>query len=155
MQRRHFLIGATAALASLRAQAHHGWSSFNETQAVYIEGTVRSVRWQNPHAEIEVTVPTELRLPPDLATRKVPAQTNPIDIGAVLANARLPDIKATTWMVELAPLFRMEQWRVPTLKAGERVALVGYVLARESRALMRAEVLMVGDQAYGLRSSPQ
>jgi hypothetical protein len=155
MQRRDWLIAGLGSLVLPGVHAHHGWSSFNESQSVYIEGIVRAVRWQNPHAELELTVPENLKLPSDLAARKVPPQTNPVDVGQVLAKARLPETKASVWTVELAPLFRMEQWKVPMIKAGDRVALVGYVLAREIRPLMRVEVLLMAEQAFGLRSSPQ
>lgn len=47
LQRRHLLVAATA--WPLGAQAHHGWSSFDPDRPIYLEGTVRKVRWQNPH----------------------------------------------------------------------------------------------------------
>ena len=62
MQRRHF-FPALAALFSVplsqRLFAHHGWSSFDETRPFYIAGTVKSLKWRNPHAEIVIAVANE------------------------------------------------------------------------------------------------
>jgi Family of unknown function (DUF6152) len=157
MNKRSSLKAAAAGAAAFwlpAAQAHHGWSSFNEAQSFYLAGVIRQARWQNPHAEIELAPDADLKLPADLAQRKVPQQTNPVDVAQVLKNAQLPALKAAQWTIELAPIFRMEQWRVVPLKAGDKVAVVGYMLARETKPLMRIEVLIVGDQHYGLRSSP-
>lgn len=75
LQRRHVLLAATA--IPWGARAHHGWSSFDPDRPIYLEGTVRKVRWQNPHAELELETPAELKLPADLAQRAVPAQASP------------------------------------------------------------------------------
>jgi hypothetical protein len=136
------------------AHAHHGWSSFNDAQPFYLEGVVRNARWQNPHAELELAPRMPSLLPTDLAKRAVPAQTNPVDVAAVMAKARVPELSAPLWTIELAPLTRMEQWKVAQIKAGDTVAVVGYMLAGVPKPLMRVEVLLVGDKLYGLRSSP-
>jgi hypothetical protein len=57
--------------------------------------------------------------------------------------------------VELAPLTRMDAWKVPELKVGDAVSVVGFTYRDESgEPVVRAEYLFVGDRAYGLRSSP-
>lgn len=148
-------LGIVAACAfPTMARAHHGWSSFNDSQPFYLEGVVRNARWQNPHAELELAPRTPLMLPADLAKRSVPAQTNPVDVASVMAKARVPELSAPLWTIELAPLTRMEQWKVPQIKAGDMVAVVGYMLAGTPKPLMRVEVLLVADKLYGLRSSP-
>ena len=54
MQRRHSCIAARAALLlPRRACAHHGWSSFDQDRAVYLEGRAAKVAWRNPHAELD------------------------------------------------------------------------------------------------------
>lgn len=88
LQRRHLLV--LAASLPLGARAHHGWSSFDPERPIYLEGTVRKVRWQNPHAELELELPAGLKLPDDLAQRAVPAQTSPVDGKALLAKTVLP-----------------------------------------------------------------
>ena len=153
LQRRHVLLAATA--IPWGAHAHHGWSSFDPDRPIYLEGTVRKVRWQNPHAELELELPVALRLPTDLAQRTIPAQTAPVDGRALLAKTVLPVRKDRVWGIELAPLTRMQAWQVPEIKLGAAVSVVGFGLRGEKgEALLRAEYLFVDGKAYGLRSSP-
>lgn len=153
LQRRHVLLAATA--IPWGARAHHGWSSFDPDRPIYLEGTVRKVRWQNPHAELELETPAELKLPADLAQRVVPAQVSPVDGKALLAKTVLPTRKDRRWEVELAPLTRMQDWQVQEIKPGTAVSVVGFTLREEKGdAVLRAEYLFVDGKAYGLRSSP-
>ena len=153
LQRRSLLV--LAAALPLAARAHHGWSSFDPDRPLYLEGTVRKVRWQNPHAELELEVPASLQLPADLAQRAVPAQTSPVDGKALLARTTLPTRQDRTWEIELAPLTRMQAWQVPEIKPGTAVSVVGFGLRDEKgEAVLRAEYLFVDGKAYGLRSSP-
>jgi Family of unknown function (DUF6152) len=155
MQRRPFLIALSAAAAAPSALAHHGWSSFDQTRPLYLEGTAARVRWRNPHAELELDLTPGLKLPADLAGRPLPAQTAPVDGAALLKAAQLPTRPDKRWQVELAPLSRLEAWKVPELKAGDRLALLGFTfIGEKGDAVLRAEYLFVGGQTYGLRSSP-
>jgi Family of unknown function (DUF6152) len=152
--RRHF-IPALLALAGLPVLAHHGWSSFDQDKPLYLAGTVKSVRWQNPHAEFVLTVPTGLAVPADLASRKAPAQSQTVDAGAIFKKVAVPAQATGDWEIELAPLSRMSAWSVAELKPGDRVELVGYSLAGSDKRVFRVEYLMVQGKVYGLRSSPQ
>lgn len=153
MKRRTLLLSA-AGLPTL-ALAHHGWSSFDQDRPLYLEGRVRSVRWQNPHAELELEVSPSLKVPADLASRPLPAQSAPLDGKALLAKAQAPTRKDKTWEIELAPLTRMEAWKVEPIKPGTPVSVVGFGLKDEKGApVLRAEYLFVGGKAYGLRSGP-
>lgn len=153
MQRRSFI--ASTAVLGLPAWAHHGWSSFDQSRPVYLEGTASQVRWTNPHAELELELPTDLKLPTDLATRALPAQSAAVDGPALLKAAQLPTRKDRRWQIELAPLSRMAAWQVPEIKNGDRVALLGFTFTGENGdAVLRAEYVFVGGKAYGLRSSP-
>lgn len=153
LQRRHLLVAAAA--TPMGALAHHGWSSFDADRPIYLEGTVRSVRWQNPHAELQLDVPADLKLPANLAQRALPAQTAPVDGKALLAKAVLPTRKDRQWEVELAPLTRMQAWQVQEIKPGTALSVVGFTLRDEKGdAVLRAEYLFVDGKAYGLRSSP-
>ena len=40
--------------AAWPAQAHHGWSSFDQTRPLYLEGQALKVQWANPHAELQL-----------------------------------------------------------------------------------------------------
>ena len=147
-------LAAALAVPALSALAHHGWSSFNQEQPLYVEGRVKSVQWRNPHAEAVVEVAAGLKLPVDFAQRKLPPQQQPVDAAALLAKAQVPAAAAGDWEVEFAPLTRMEAWQVTPLKAGDRIELIGYTGVPGKPKLMRVEYLIVNGQAYGLRSSP-
>lgn len=155
MQRRPFLILTAAATLPPAAHAHHGWSSFDQERPLYLEGRARNVAWRNPHAEFDLEIEGELKLPADLKARAVPPQSAPVDAAKLLAAAQLPTRKDRLWHVELAPLPRLQAWAVPTLQAGGAVAVLGYTFAGEKGdALLRVEVLWLAGKAYGLRSSP-
>lgn len=138
------------------AFAHHGWSSYDEKAPIYLAGTVQSVAWQNPHAEL-VVAPDAQALPPGLATRSVPPQEQPVDGARVLADTTLAADLSGTWVVELAPLTRMDAWGVARIQAGAKVELVGYTFPRggSTERRMRVEFLFVDGQAYSIRSMPK
>ena len=154
MKRRTFI--AAPLLIGLPALAHHGWSSFDQARPLYLEGKVAKVAWANPHVELQLDLPAEgLKLPADLSTRSLPAQTAPVDGPALLKAAQLPTRKDRRWEIELAPLSRMEAWGVPEIKLGDPVAMLGFTFTGEKgAAVMRVEYLFVGGKTYGLRSSP-
>lgn len=156
MQRRTLIATALLALAATqRALAHHGWSSFDQTKPIWLEGKAAKVSWGNPHAEIELEVSADLRLPADLSSRALPAQSAAVDGAALLKSAQVPRRKDRRWEIELAPLTRLEAWKVPQIKPGDSLAVIGFTLTGETgAAVLRAEYLFVGGQVYGLRSSP-
>lgn len=155
MHRRHLIATAPLLLLLRPALAHHGWSSFDQNRPIYLEGRATRVAWRNPHAEMELEVPENLAVPADLAARAVPAQSAPVDGAALLKAAVVPTRKDRRWQIELAPLFRMNAWKVPEIKVGDSVAMVGFTFTGErGDAILRVEYLFVGGQVYGLRSSP-
>lgn len=147
-------LGLAAATATLPAWAHHGWSSFDQTRPLYLHGKALEVKWRNPHAEVVLErAPTPL--PADLASRRMPAQVSPVDGASLLAKTRLPQRSDVRWTVELAPLTRMRQWKIPEITPGMEFAVLGFTFIEEKgEAILRAEYLFLGDQVYGLRSSP-
>jgi hypothetical protein len=158
MQRRQF-VQSTAVFSlagvGVQAWAHHGWSSFDQDRPVYLEGTADKVRWGNPHVELELVIKPGLKLPEGLAQRAVPAQTATVDGKALLAKAVVPTRKDARWAIELAPLSRMEAWKVPEIKNGTAVALLGFTFKEEKgQAILRSEYLWLDGQTYALRSSP-
>lgn len=158
MQRRDFVQMATAlgwSGVAMGALAHHGWSSFDQTRPIYLEGKAVDVRWRNPHVELSLELPESLRVPSDLAQRALPAQTAGVDGPALLSKAVVPTRRDRRWEVELAPLFRLGQWQMPEIKNGEVLSLVGFTFKDEAgAAIVRAEYVFVGGKVYGLRSSP-
>lgn len=153
MHRRHLLIAGLA--LPLPALAHHGWSSFDQDRPVYLEGRAVSVKWQNPHAELVLELAPDYKLPADLAARAVPPQSASVDGKALLAKAVAPTRKDRRWEIELAPLTRMEAWKVAPIKAGATAGVLGFTFKDEKGdAIVRCEYLFVDGKAYGLRSSP-
>ena len=154
MQRRTLIAWTWAPWAGA-ALAHHGWSSFDQTRPLYLEGRADRVAWRNPHAEFDLEPLAEPSLPADLATRPVPPQVAGVDGAALLKAARLPTRKDRRWRVELAPLTRMDAWGVPQVRDGDTLAVLGFTFNGErGDALLRAEYLFLGGRTYGLRSAP-
>ena len=153
MPRRPLFLAALA--LPFAARAHHGWSSFDQGRPIYLEGRAVNVAWRNPHAELDLDVAPDLKLPADLAQRKLPAQSSSVDGPGLLKAAQLPTRKDKRWHIELAPLSRMQAWQVPEVKNGDAIALLGFAFAGEKGdAVLRAEYVFVAGKAYGLRSSP-
>jgi hypothetical protein len=157
MNRRQFVLTLPALSLAPAALAHHGWSSFDESKPLYLEGKVKSVKWQNPHAELVIDVAAATTLPADLAKRVAPKQTQNVDGAKVFASAALPKTRGE-WTLELAPLTRIGLWKIEPPKVGNTVAGIGYTLKDEAlfegKRWARMEYYMVGGQIYGLRSSP-
>jgi hypothetical protein len=144
-----------AALAApLAARAHHGWSSFDQDKPLFVQGRAVAVKWQNPHAELVLELAPDYRVPADVATLPVPAQSAPVDGRSLLARAQAPARKDRRWTIELAPLTRLQAWQVAPIPVGATVGVLGYTLADGSHSVLRAEFLYVDGKVYGLRSSP-
>ena len=154
MQRRLVLM-ATPLLSVGQAWAHHGWSSFDQTRPLYLEGTARKVAWRNPHAEFDLELRTDLKLPTDLGQPFLPAQTAPVDGPKLLAQAQLPTRKDRVWQIELAQLTRLQAWQVGEIKSGTELAVLGFTFHGEKGdPVLRVEYLWVAGKVHGLRSSP-
>lgn len=151
---RRLLLTAVAVLP-LAARAHHGWSSFDLARPIYLEGRAVNVAWRNPHVELDLEVAADLKLPADLATRAVPAQSASVDGAGLLKAAQLPTRKDKRWHVELAPLSRMEAWKAAEIKNGDAISMLGFTFAGEKgEPILRVEYLWAGGKTYALRSSP-
>jgi hypothetical protein len=156
MKRRDLVLATLSAPATLPiAYAHHGWSSFDQDRVIYLEGKAIRVRWQNPHAELELELDSAIKLPADLSSRTLPAQSANVDGKALAAKAALPTRKDRVWEIELAPLTRLNAWRVNEIKAGTTISVLGFSLRDPNvKPVLRAEYLFVHGKAYALRSSP-
>ncbi|MEP7101404.1 MAG: hypothetical protein ABI781_12900 [Burkholderiales bacterium] len=72
-----------------------------------------------------------------------------------MKRAVLPTRRDKVWEIELAPLTHMEAWKVPEIKVGETVSVLGFAPPGEKgEAVVRCEYLFAGGKVYGLRSSP-
>ena len=148
------LLISTLAFSGGPAFAHHGWSSFDETKPIYVEGVVKSVKWQNPHAEL--TLEVNGAAPPAALTRfAVPKQSANVDAVMILGTAKAPMRKDKVWEIELAPMTRMDAWKVAPIKVGEKISVVGYTFKDEKgEAILRTEFLIGNGKVTPLRSSP-
>jgi len=157
MNRRDFVIFTSANAATIwtgQALAHHGWSSFDEASPLYFGGKVKSVKWQNPHAEIVITMGADAALPADLAKRDIPPQSSSVDGAKVLATAKLPKRRGD-WTIELSPMTRINAWKVPQPKLGDMIEAVAYTFKDEKGDMFaRVEYLIIDGKLYGLRSNP-
>ena len=114
-----------------------------------------TVTWANPHAEVDLQIAADLKLLVDVAQRALPAQSANVDGPRLLAAARLPTRRDAVWEIEFAPLTRMEAWKVPPIKVGDMIAVLGFTLVGEKGdAVVRAEYLFAGAKVYGMRSAP-
>lgn len=153
IERRLFVAGSLG--LALPSWAHHGWSSFDQDRPLYLEGRATKVMWRNPHGEVELELPENPTLPADLKQRPLPRQSANVDGPALLAKAQLPARRDRKWLIELAPLTRLQAWGLEEIKPGTPVAALGFTFTGEKGdPVLRAEYLFVGGKAYGLRSSP-
>jgi hypothetical protein len=149
------MVASAALPASFIANAHHGWSSFDLDRPIYLEGKASKVKWQNAHTELTLELPSGMKLPADLATRSIPQQTAPVDAPALLKKAVLPKRDDKAWEIELAPLSRMQAWKIPEIQNGQSLAVLGFTFKDEKgNATLRAEFLWLDGKAFALRSSP-
>ena len=156
MKRRSIVIAAASLPVAARlAWAHHGWSSFDQDRPIYLEGKVVRTRWQNPHAELVIEVPAGLKLPADLATRTA--------AGAERAGRRRRACwprrpcrrrNDRQWELELAPLTRMEAWKVAEIKPGTAISAVGFTIKDEKGEAGDARRIPVR-RRQGLRAALQ
>lgn len=51
---RKLLAAALLLAAPVAVQAHHGWSSYDDTKMLKVTGRLMEVRWANPHGTAKV-----------------------------------------------------------------------------------------------------
>jgi hypothetical protein len=147
---------AAACLIAAPVLAHHGWSSFDQDRPVYLQGTIKSVRWSNPHAEAVIQVAADVNLPADLGARQLPKQSQSVDGEAIVKKVQVPPSPAGDWQLEFAPMTRMQAWGMGTgPKVGDRIEVIGYTgPVQGGLRVLRAEYLFFGGRTAALRSSP-
>lgn len=80
MVSRRLVLAATLLLGAAPAFAHHGWSSYDSSNLVKVEGVVRAIDIGNPHAEMQLeaggkTWRVILAPPSRMQSRGLPAAT--------------------------------------------------------------------------------
>ncbi|WP_119154220.1 hypothetical protein [Caldimonas tepidiphila] len=143
------LLGPTTA----RVYQPQGWERLDARHPLYLAGRVLKAVWTAPGSALEIALDAPLRLPPDLVRRPVPKQALAVADVPILAAAALPRRADVHWIVELAGVARLDEWRMPRPAAGERIEAVGYGFPGERGApLLRAEFVFVAGHAYPMRS---
>lgn len=97
MKKALFAWAAALAIAGTTSvAAHHSPAAFETQKTVTLVGTVKEFRWQNPHTWIEILVPNEKG-------------------------------QEVLWAIELtSPTYLVRAgWKSTTLKAGDKVTVVG------------------------------
>ena len=114
-------IAALTLVAVAPVVAHHSPAAFESEKSVTLTGTIKEFRWQNPHSWIEVLVPNEKG-------------------------------EEVLWAVELtSPTYLIRAgWKSTTLKAGDKVTVVGRPLksGEPGSAIFTSVTLADGQTLY-------
>lgn len=116
---RYGLVAGALACVAGSASAHHGWADYDPRRPVNLVGTVREVRYANPHVTLQLQTPAAGRTP------------------------------AATWRVVLAPVARMQRRGVTEarLQPGTRVRVIGEPHRRIAREVKIEWIVIGGDTA--------
>ena len=118
MRRALLLAGAVVSLAGTAA-AHHGWADYDPNRPMNLVGTVREVRYANPHVTLQLRTPAAGRTP------------------------------ARDWRVVLAPVARMQRKGIPEgrLRPGMTVRVIGERHRRIAQEVKIEWIVIDGDTA--------
>ena len=82
-------------------------------------------------------------------------QSANVDAVMILGAAKAPTRKDKVWEIELAPITRMDSWKVALVTVGEKISVVGYTFKDDKgEAILRVEFLIGNGKVTPLRSSP-
>ncbi len=104
------------------AAAHHGWADYDPKRPVNLVGTVRQVRYANPHVSLRLRTPAAGRTP------------------------------ARDWQVVLAPVARMQRKGIPEgrLQPGMTVRVIGERHRRIAQEV-KIEWIVIGSDTAQIR----
>jgi hypothetical protein len=79
MKARWFALSALLALIPVAASAHHGWSGYDSTRPLTLEGTIADSGYEHPHGFVRLEVPGKTWLvvlapPSRMETRGLPRE---------------------------------------------------------------------------------
>jgi hypothetical protein len=73
------VVSAAVMLAAAPALAHHGWSSYDASKALTLDGTIKESGYEHPHGHVQLEVPGKTWLvvlapPSRMANRGLPQE---------------------------------------------------------------------------------
>lgn len=119
------VIGAvlTAIGWTSRTSAHHGFQGrYDSSRLIYLQGTVRQVRWQAPHSTLVVQLPRNVTIP---AAIRQASQLNQLGRNAAQRLTISQNLTGTQ-QVEFPPVGSMTQPLRDRLKPGDLIRLLVY-----------------------------
>lgn len=155
ISRRFLLAGLPLAGTASTAFAHHGFVGFDISKTYYIEGTIKTLEWGDPHIEVDLSVPAGLAVPADIASIEVPKAEVVMTIPTRLEP--LPTSQPNEiWDLTLPSLGRAKLIGLEKamLEPGRQLAGIGYVGCKREEKAFRPDILLVGRRAFVMRPFP-
>lgn len=117
---------AAITIASLmgmnKVEAHHGFTGqYDVSRPLYLQGTVREVRWQSPHSILVLELPKNLKVPS--AFRQL-SQVNELGSDTQIRLSVPRNLLGTRQRVEFPPLASMVSPLQNRLQRGNTVQLI-------------------------------
>ena len=119
-------LGVTLVTSSWtsRSNAHHGFQGrYDSSRLIYLQGTVRDVRWQAPHSILVVQLPRSINIP---NTVRQARELNQLGQNAAQRLTISQNLLGTTQQVEFPPVGSMTQPLRDHLKPGDQIRLLVY-----------------------------
>ena len=78
--RRVLILAGVLALVPVAASAHHGWSSYDSSRPLSLDGTIREAGYEHPHGYVKLETPDKTWLvvlapPSRMENRGLPRET--------------------------------------------------------------------------------
>lgn len=104
--------------------AHHGFQGkYDSSRLIYLQGTVREVRWQAPHSVLVVQLPRSVNIP---NTVRQAGELNQLGRNAAQRLTVSQNLLGTTQQVEFPPVSSMTQPLRNRLRPGDQIRLLVY-----------------------------
>lgn len=140
-------------LTASGVRASHPWRPYQGAPPLYIEGTVRTLLWNDPHPHLRMVHEPGQRLPTDLQARGMLPHRDADRTARLLSHVVVP-VFERAWRVELPTLAKLLEWGVERPAIGETVGVVGLPGPEvQDTATMQAVVLFIDGKGYPLGST--